>query len=285
MGMVVNTNMASLVAQGNLNRSSSLLDKSIERLSSGLRINRAADDAAGLSISTTLKARLRSINQAVRNCNDAVSLLQTAEGGLEEMSNIVLRMREIAEQAANGSLGSTERGYLNSEYIALKAEITRISDVTEFAGKKLLDGTLSAGTTAGVSFQIGIMNTQNDRLSISIGNSDHSALGLGANAAGGVISTAIAAQSALTIIDESCIKVISSRRGDIGAVQNRLEYTVGNLNSAAENFSAANSRIEDADFALETAKYMRNQILTQAGTSVLAQANMLPQQALSLLGG
>ncbi len=278
MGMVVNTNMASLTAQNNLSKSSGSLNKSIERLSSGLRINRAADDAAGLSISTTLKAQIRSLNQAVRNSNDAVSLLQTAEGGLEEMTNIVIRMRELAEQASNGSLGSTERGYINSEYIALKAEITRISDVTEFAGTKLLDSTQS------ITFQIGMMNTSNDRLSIGLRDADATNLGLGTAAKGGVISTAAAAQSALSVIDNSAIKVLSARRGDIGAMQNRLEYTISNLNSSAENLSAANSRIEDADFALETAKYMRNQILTQAGTSVLSQANMMPQQALSLLG-
>ncbi len=278
MGMVVNTNMASLVAQKNLNKASSSLNKSIERLSSGLRINRAADDAAGLSISTTLKAQIRSLNQAVRNSNDAVSMLQTAEGGLEEMTSIVIRMRELAEQASNGSLGSTERGYLNSEYVALKAEITRISDVTEFAGTKLLD------TTQSVTFQIGMMNTTNDRLSIGFRDTDATNLGLETTGKGDVISTAAAAQSALSMIDNSAIKILSARRGSIGAMQNRLEYTISNLTSSAENFSAANSRIEDADFALETAKYTRNQILTQAATSVLSQANMMPQQALSLLG-
>ena len=278
MAMVVNTNMASIISQGNLSKATNSLSRSIERLSSGLRINRAADDAAGLSISTTLKAHIRSIGQAVRNANDAVSLLQTAEGGLEEMTNIILRMRELAEQAANGSLGSTERGYLDSEYIALKSEITRISDVTEFAGKKLLDSSQS------VTFQIGIMNTANDRMTIGLSNSDASTLGLDAAATGGVISTAAAAQSALDRIDDSAIAILSSRRGSIGALQNRLEYSIANLNSTAENLSAANSRVEDADFALESAVYVRNQILMQAGTSILSQANLLPQQALSLIG-
>ena len=278
MGMVVNTNMASIMAQGNLAANSSSLDRSIERLSSGLRINRAADDAAGLSISTTLKAQIRSMHQAIRNCNDAVSLLQTAEGGLGEMANILQRMRELAEQAANGALGSTERGYLDEEYLALKSELTRISDVTEFAGRKLLDSSQS------ITFQIGIMNTVNDRLTIAFQNSDASTLGLDAPASGGVISTPEAAQSALSRIDDSCIAILSSRRGSIGALQNRLEYTISNLTSASENFQAANSRIEDADFALESAKYIRNQILTQAGTTVLAQANTLPQNALTLLG-
>jgi len=278
MAMVVNTNMASIISQGNLKKASSSLTRSIERLSSGLRINRAADDAAGLSISTTLKAHIRSIGQAVRNANDAVSLLQTAEGGLEEMTNIILRMRELAEQAASGSLGSTERGYLNSEYIALKSEITRISDVTEFAGRKLLDSTQS------ITFQVGIMNSANDRMTIGLANSDATVLGLDSAVAGGVISTAATAQSALDRIDDSAIAILSSRRGSIGALQNRLEYSIANLSSTSENLSAANSRVEDADFALESAVYVRNQILMQAGTSILSQANLLPQQALSLIG-
>lgn len=280
MGMTVNTNMASLIAQKNLGKTTGALTKSVERLSSGLRINRAADDAAGLALSTTLKAQIRSINQAVRNANDAVSLLQTAEGGMFEMSNILLRMRELAEQAANESLGNTERGYLNDEYLALKSEITRISDVTEFAGKKLLDGTIS-GT--GVRFQVGFKNTANDRLSFSMNDTDAAALGLNTTGANS-ISTAALAQSALEVIDQSAIMVLSDRRGEIGALQNRLEYTIANLTASAENFTAANSRIEDADFALETALYVKSQILMQAGTSVLAQANVLPQQALTLLG-
>lgn len=279
MAMVVNSNLSSLTAQRNLNKSTGQLGRSVERLSSGLRINRAADDAAGLALSTTLKAQIRSINQAVRNANDAISVLQVAEGGMSEMSNIAVRMRELAEQSANESLGDTERQYLNDEYLSLKSEITRISDVTEFAGKKLLDGTISGG----VNFQVGFKNTGQNRLSVSIADTDAAALGL--NTAGAdSISTAAAAQSALEVIDASAINVLSDRRADVGALQNRLEYTIANLETASENFSAANSRIEDADFALETATYVKNQILMQAGTSVLAQANMLPQQALSLLG-
>jgi flagellin len=279
MALTVNTNIASLIAQKNLNNTNNILTKSVERLSTGLRINRAADDAAGLALSTTLKAQIRSINQASRNANDAVSLLQTAESGLSQMSNITLRMRELAEQAANEVLGDTERGYLNDEYLALKSEINRISDVTEFAGKKLLDGTISG---SGVNFQVGFQNTANDRLNVAMGDTDAEALGL--NTAGAAdIATADSAQSALSVIDASAISVLSNRRGDIGAVQNRLEYTISNLAAAAENFSAANSRIEDADFAAETAIYVKNQILVQAGTAVLAQANILPQAALTLL--
>lgn len=279
MGMTINTNIVSLNAQRNLGKSTAALSKSVEKLSSGLRINHAADDAAGLAISTSLKAQVRSINQAVRNANDAVSMLQTAEGGMAEMSNILLRMRELAEQAANESLSDTERGYLNDEYVALKSEINRISDVTEFAGSKLLDGNLSAG----VNFQIGFKNTANDRMTLTIQDTD--AVSLGLNTAGAdSISTAAAAQSALAVLDASAITVLSGRRGSIGALQNRLEYTISNLQTSAENYTAANSRIEDADFAAETAAYVRNQILVQAGTAVLAQANVLPQQALTLLG-
>jgi flagellin len=277
--MYVNTNISSLTAQRNLNKSTNSLSKSVERLSSGLRINRAADDAAGLAISTTLKAQIRSINQAVRNANDAVSMLQVAEGSMGEVSNILLRMRELAEQAANSALGGAERQYLNDEYIALKSEITRISDTTEFAGTKLLNGALSTGT----NFQIGFQNSANDRISITIKDTDAAALGLDtANA--NTISTASLAMSALSVIDASAISVLSDRRGDIGAVQNRLEYTIANLQSTAENFTAANSRIEDADFALETALYVKNQILVQAGSAVLAQANASPSVALSLIG-
>lgn len=279
MALTVNTNMASLIAQKNLNRTNSTLTRSIERLSTGLRINRAADDAAGLALSTTLKAQIRSINQAARNANDAVSLLQTAESGLAEMSNITLRMRELAEQAANEVLGDTERGYLNDEYLALKSEINRISDVTEFAGKKLLDGTISG---SGVNFQVGFQNSANDRLNVAMADTDAAALGLNTTGADS-ISTAALAQSVLSVIDASAIAVLSDRRGSIGAVQNRLEYTIANLLAAAENFTAANSRIEDADFAWETAVYVKNQILVQAGTAVLAQANVLPQAALTLL--
>jgi flagellin len=217
MALTVNTNIASLIAQKNLNNTNNTLTKSVERLSTGLRINRAADDAAGLALSTTLKAQIRSINQAGRNANDAVSLLQTAESGMGEMSNITLRMRELAEQAANEVLGDTERGYLNDEYLALKSEINRISDVTEFAGKKLLDGTISAG----VNFQIGFQNTSNDRLSVSISDTDAAALGLNTSGADS-ISTAALAQSALSVIDASAITVLSSRRGDIGAVQEAI---------------------------------------------------------------
>ncbi len=280
MALTVNTNMASLIAQKNLTKTNNTLSKSIERLSTGLRINRAGDDAAGLALSTTLKAQIRSINQAVRNANDAVSLLQTAESGMAEMSNILLRMRELAEQSANEVLGQTERSYLNDEYLSLKSEINRISDVTEFAGKKLLDGTISG---SGVNFQIGFKNTTNDRIAVSISDTDAAALGLNTTGANS-ISTAALAQSALSVIDASAIAVLSDRRGDIGALQNRLEYTISNLQAASENYSAANSRIEDADFAYETSIYVKNQILVQAGTAVLAQANVLPQQALSLLG-
>jgi flagellin len=279
MALVVNTNMMSLIAQKNLGKSTDTLTKSVQRLSSGLRINSAADDAAGLAISTQLKADILSVNQAVRNANDAVSLLQTAEGALGEVGNILLRMRELAEQASNGSLGATERGYLNSEYTSLKEEITRISNVTEFAGAKLLDGAISAG----VNFQVGFKTGTGNTLTFKMAQTSAAKLGLD-TAGGSEISSAAAAQSAMALIDASAITLLSSRRGDIGALQNRLEYTVANLRATSENYSAANSRIEDADFALESASYVKNQIIMQAGLSVLAQANMTPQAALSLLG-
>jgi flagellin len=279
MALTVNTNVASLNAQRNLSKAAGSLNKSMERLSTGLRINRSADDAAGMAISNTLRAHIRSINQASRNANDAVSMLQIAEGAMSEMDNILSRMRELSQQASNGSLASTERGYLNDEYVALKSELIRISDVTEFMGTKLLNGSLSAG----VNFQVGYKNSSNDRVSFTMKDTDVASLGLNTTGANN-ISTAAAAQSAMAVIDASALNVLADRKGTIGALQNRLEYTISNLASASENFSAADSRIRDADFAYETAVYVKNQILTNAGISILAQANMLPQQALSLLG-
>jgi flagellin len=280
MALSINTNIASVNAQRNLSSTQGALNKSLERLSSGLRINRAGDDAAGLAISENMRAMTRGMNQAIRNANDGVSLIQTAEGALNESSNILIRMRELAEQASTGTVGSTERGYIQDEFSKLSSEIDRIANATDFNGTKLLDGSLSAAANA-LSFQIGVRNVAaNDRISITVGTATASALGMDSTAV--AVSTQGVAQSALTVID-TAIQSVSSLRGALGAVQNRLQSTINNLQVAVENTSAAESRIRDVDVASETAALTRAQILTQAGTAVLAQANQTPQTALSLL--
>lgn len=283
MTITINTNIASLNAQRNLGKTQTLLHGNLGRLSTGLRINTAADDAAGLAISENLKAQIRSLAQAQRNALDGVSLLQTAEGALNEVSGILTRMRELATQAANGTLGTAERGFLDQEFQALSNEIDRIAEVTEFNGTQLLDGTASAG----MDFQVGINSTSNDSFTVSIADMHANQIGAtstGADTIDDVAVTAISsAQAALAVIDQA-ISDISSERADLGAFQNRINVTIANLGTARENLSAANSRIRDVDVASETAALTRNTILMQAGVSVLAQANQIPAVALSLLG-
>lgn len=279
MALQIYTNIAALSAQRNLDKTNNALSVSVQRLSSGLRINSAKDDAAGLSISEKLRAHIRSISVAVRNSQDGISLAQTTEGGLNEIGNILARMRELAEQSANGSLGATERTALDNEYAQLVSEIDRISNVTEFNGVKLLDGTQSAN---GITLQVGFQNTTNDRITFLSGISATTTSNLGITGLFATISSAGNAQSALTQID-SAITTVATRRGTLGAIQSRLEVTISNLGIASENLSAADSRIRDADFAYETAIFTRNQILVQAGTAILAQANTLPQNVLTLL--
>ena len=279
MGVVINTNIMSLTAQRNLTVNQNKLAVSVQRLSSGLRINSAKDDAAGLSISAKVTAQVVSIQVAIRNAQDGISLAQVAEGGLTEIGNILTRMRELAEEAANGTLGDSERSALDNEYQQLKSELDRIANVTEFNGVKLLDGSKSS---TGITLQVGFQNTTNDRITFFSGVGATTTDTLGLTGIFGTISVASNAQSALTQID-SAISTVAQRRGTLGAIQNRLESTINNLRIASENLSAANSRIKDADFAYETAIFTRNQILVQAATAVLAQANVLPQNALQLL--
>jgi flagellin len=279
MTISVLTNVASLNAQRNLAATQTALAASVGRLSSGMRINSAADDAAGLGISENLKANIRSLAQAQRNANDGISMSQVAEGSMNEMQGIVSRMRELSVQSANGTLGTTERGYIQTEFKQLSAEINRIGAVTEFNGQKLLDGSASAGLT----FQIGIQNTGNDRLAMSITKLTTSTLGsttLHISAAS--LSTATNAQLAIGAFDKA-IQQLSQARAKVGATQNRMTVTVSNLAVAQENLTAANSRIRDVDVASESANLTKSQILSQAGLAVLAQANQLPQSALSLL--
>ena len=274
MALIVNHNIASINAQRNLGVNTAQLEGSVARLSSGLRITRAADDAAGLGISETLRAQIRSINQAVRNANDGISMLQIADGGAENIGNLLARMRELAEQSASGILGSTERSYLDQEFVALRSEIDRISAVTEFNNVKLLSGTGNDN----LSIQIGFRSSANDTLTLALNDLDTTVLSLtGVN-----VSTSANALSALGNID-SAISAVASARANIGSLQNRLDAAVQNLQVASENITAAESRIRDADIAFETALFVRNQILVAAGTSILAQANTLPQQALTLL--
>ncbi len=272
MGLRVNNNIASINAQRNLADTTSRLSRSLERLSSGLRITRASDDAAGLAISEGFRAEIRSLGQAVRNANDGISLLQVAEGALNETSGILVRMRELAIQSANGTLGSAERTTINAEFTALRDEITRIAEVTQFNGTSVLN------TTSAITFQIGSGNTSGDRIEVS--GVTATASGIGINTLS--VTSLGAAQSALAVLD-SAIGTVASLRGTFGTAQNRLESTIRSLAVAIENTAAAESRIRDVDFANETAELTRNQVLQQAGISVLGQANVSSQSALSLL--
>ena len=280
MAISVVTNVSSLNAQRNLNRTQNAMGKSFQRLSSGMRINQGADDAAGLAISEKLKSQIRSMNQARRNANDGISLLQTAEGAMNEVSGILTRMRELAIQSSTDTVGSVERSFINDELTALRDEIDRLSEVTEFNGTKLLDGSATS-----LEFQVGINATSNDRITARI--QDMHATSLGTSAASSLqsvnLGTITGARRALGILDDA-ITDISRSRSDIGALQNRMQTTIANLASAAENLTAANSRIRDVDVAAESANLTKNNILMQAGVSVLAQANQSPSIALSLLG-
>jgi flagellin len=280
MAVVIYSNVASLNAQRNLEKTQTYLSRSMQRLSSGLRINSAADDAAGLAISESLRAQIRSLQQASRNANDGVSMLQTAEGALNEVSAILTRMRELAVQSANGTLSASQRTSLHAEFAQLRSEIDRIGDATKFNGTVLLDGSLASGVT----FQVGLDSSASSKLTVSVANAKSANLGSGTGAmlSDQSITTASAAQTALAVID-AAIDDVSSIRGGIGAAMNRLSSTVANLATAVENLSAANSRIRDVDVAEETAQLTRSQILMQAGVSVLAQANQAPATALSLL--
>ena len=274
MGLRVNTNSASINAQRNLASVTDKLAGNFRRLSTGLRISTAADDAAGLAISERLRAQVASLDQAKRNANDGISLVQTAEGALNEVSSILVRLRELAVQSANGSVSNQDKDTLDQEFQSLTDEINRIGRSTDFNGIKLLDGSTSA-----VSFQVGNGTTAGiDTLSISLTPSLSTSLGLNSLDIGSGGSTS----TALTNID-AAINTVSSLRGSLGAVQNRLGSTINNLAIQVENLSAAESRIRDVDVAYETAQLTRNQILQQASIAVLSQANAQPQAALSLL--
>jgi flagellin len=277
MGLRINTNVTSLAAQRTLGANNTEQASTLGKLSSGSRIVRAADDAAGLAISEKLKAQIRGTGQAERNANDGISLIQTAEGGLNESSNILVRLRELAVQSSSDTVGDAERKFTDLEYQNLKQEMERISQVTEFNGKKLLNGSSDK-----FDFQIGINNDDfQDRIKYDAAkqNSTLSSLGVEELSVGSKESS----QASLAKID-AAIQNVSGQRADLGAIQNRLTSTVNNLQSTSENLSAANSRIRDTDFAAESARNTKMNILTSAGTSVLSQANSQGQAALKLLG-
>jgi len=296
----------SMNAANNLQFSYNRLSKSTERLSSGLRINSAADDAAGLAIRELMRSDIRVLNQGIRNAQDAISLIQTADGALSVIDEKLIRMKELAEQAATGTYTSTQRLMIESEYQQMASEISRIANATDFNGLKLLDGSLSAGAnhinpadwgsdhngsgltaTGPLKVHFGTGNSSaEDYYYIAIGSATASALGVGNNStenAGYSISTQNAAQRALTALDDAIVSK-DKIRAALGSIQNRLENTITNLTIQAENLQASESRISDIDVATEMTEFTRNQILAQSGVAMLAQANSLPQLALQLLG-
>lgn len=274
MSLFVNTNASSLNAQRNLFNAGEALNTSFERLSSGFRINRAADDAAGLQISDRLTSQLQGLNQAVRNSNDAISLTQTAEGALSEVTTSLQRVRQLAVQSQNGINNSADRTALQAEVTQLTQEISRIAQTTQFAGNNILDGGFSS------VFLVGANGNQNISINLSrSGGFGASGLGVGTVS----VTSAANASAALASID-TAISTIGAQRASLGALQNRFQSTIRNLSNVAENISSARSRVRDTDFATETAELTRNQIVQQASISVLSQANQRPQSALSLLG-
>jgi flagellin len=275
MAMTIRTNVASLNAQRNLSASQNALDSSMSRLSSGYRITRAGDDAAGLGISTKLEAQIRSYNQAIRNANDGISVIQTTESSLNEAANILTRLRELAMQSSSDGIGDSERAFIDTEATALVDEIDRIAETTKFNGAALLDG---SATT--LNFHVGVEDTTSDIISFTTLDGTTATL-LGAS--GIDLSGRDTSASALSTID-GAIALVSDARSTLGAAGNRLQTAINNIQAFAEQLSAANSRIKDVDVAEETSRMARSSILQQAGISVLAQANQQPQLALKLLG-
>ncbi|WP_186645697.1 flagellin N-terminal helical domain-containing protein [Fluviispira vulneris] len=281
MGLRIRTNVESLSAQRFLSNNNADMNSSMEKLSSGLRINKSSDDAAGLAISEGLRAKTRGLMQAKRNANDGVSLVQVAEGGLNETSNILIRMRELTVQSASDTVGIQERGFLDKEYQNLMEEIDRISDTTEFNGRKLLGPQTSEN---GVILQVGYNGTANDILKLQLGDAPEGitseTLGIKDSSLAGEDREKIAEN--LSIIDAG-LYMVANTRATLGATQSRLNSAISNISVSTENMMAANSRIRDADFAEETAKMTQSRILSQAGLAVLSQANQRPEMALSLL--
>ena len=273
MALVVQTNTSSLIAQKNLSKTQATLQRSFARLSSGFRINSASDDAAGLAISTSLDFNTRSYAVAQRNANDGISMAQTAEGTLGEVSGILGRMRELAMQSANGSMQTSDRKYAQTEFSQLQSEVTRIQAATKFNGRSLI---LSASSS--IKFQVGISSSSTDQITVTFGGVNLKSV-IGASVK---LSTMTGALSALSVIDTS-LTTVSTARARFGAAINRLDITTSNLQTVSTNTAAAVSRIRDVDVAEETSRLSRTQVLQQAGAAILAQANASPQVALGLL--
>ncbi|EPZ50509.1 flagellin [Halobacteriovorax sp. GFR7] len=277
MGIRINTNVASIAAQRAMSLTNKRVGDNLRKLSSGERITRAGDDAAGLAISENLKAQIRGMRQAKRNANDAISLVQVAEGGLNEVSNIIIRLRELAVQTASDTIGDTERAFSDIEFQQLKDEIDRIAKSSNFNGTQLLDG-----TGGRLEFQVGVNNDPMlDRLTYDAAGSDATITALGLSSES--VATKEGSQAVLKKLDDALVAV-NGYRANMGALQNRLTSTVNNLGVSDENLSAAKSRIRDVDVAKETADMTKNNILIQAGASVLGQANQVPNVALKLIG-
>lgn len=274
MALFIQTNLSSLQAQKNLIGNQDKLQKSFNRLSSGYRINTAADDAAGLAISESMKSQIRSYNVAERNAADGISMAQTAEGALGEVHNILGRMRELSVQSSNGNLTSTDRDFLQTEFSSLQSEVSRIQDSAKFNGVQLVGASAST-----INLQVGLNATASDQISLTTGGLSLSGV-LAASIGGATSSSALASLSTI----DSAITSVSTSRSKFGAAMNRLDVASSNIQTMRLNLSAANSRIRDVDVAAETSAMSRNQVLTQAGISVLAQANQLPQLAFGLLG-
>jgi flagellin len=274
MALVIQTNYAAMAAQKNLGANQKQLAGSFQKLSSGFRVNNAADDAAGLAVSESMKSQIRSYTVAERNAGDAISMAQTAEGSLGEVHNILGRMRELAVQSANGSLTNTDRGYLNTEYGSLQSEITRIQGSAKFNGVALL-----SAATSTVKFQVGLNNVSTDQIDVTFGGVSLTGVATGTS----TVANTTGALNALAQID-TAIGSVSSYRSKFGSAMNRLDVATSNIQTMRLNISAANSRIRDVDVATETSNLSKNQVLTQAGVSILAQTNQLPQMAFGLLG-
>ena len=277
-------NIPSLNAQRILGINNDRLATSVERISSGLRINRAADDAAGLAISVALRSDLRALRQAVRNANDGISLINVTEGALNEQSGILIRLRELASQASTGTVGSTERQTIQLEFDALRLEIDRIAGTTEFNGQALVDGSLASTVDSAnhILIQVGINSNSDSRINLNTQINLTAVTASSLSIADLSLTTAAGALSSLDQIDSS-ISVVTQGRGKVGAVQNRLMRTISNLSITIENLQAAESAIRDADIAEEVALLTRNQILVQAATAMVGQANLIPQSVLQLL--
>ncbi|MCH7622514.1 MAG: flagellin FliC [Nitrospinae bacterium] len=277
-------NIPSLNAQRILGINNDRLATSVERIASGIRINRGADDAAGLAISEALRSDIRALRQAIRNANDGISLINVTEGALNEQSGILIRLRELSSQAATGTVGSTERQTIQLEFNALRSEIDRIAATTEFNGQKLVDGSLAATVPFAnqILIQVGIDSSVNSRINLNTEVDLQAITASSLGIAGLSVTTAGAALTALDLLNNS-ISIVTQGRGKVGAVQNRLVRTIANLSITVENLSAAESAIRDADIAEEVAFLTRNQILVQAATAMVGQANLIPQAVLQLL--